>query len=60
MLDNKLKNISSKDLYDVLEYSYLSRLFNMRDKFCAAIAKDYSLYVVDLKTRVKKLISKWI
>ena len=51
-LDNEQKILTNgKDLYDVSEYSYLSNMFNLGDKFCAVMTKGYSRYVVDLKTR---------
>ena len=51
-LDNEQKILTNgKDLYDVSEYSYLSNMFNLGDKFCAVMTKGYSTYVVDLKTR---------
>ncbi len=51
ILDNGQKILTNgNDLYDVSDYSHLSSMFNMEDKFCAVMTKGYSLCVVDLKT----------
>lgn len=50
-LDNNQKILTNgSEVYDVSNYSYLSDLFNMGDKFCAVMGKGYLVYVVDLKT----------
>lgn len=51
ILDNGQKILTNgNDLYDVSDYSHLSSMFNMGDKFCAVMTKGYSICVVDLKT----------
>lgn len=50
-LDNGQRILTNgSELYDVSSYNHLSDLFNMGDIFCAVMLKDYSTYVVDLKT----------
>lgn len=39
---------NGKELYDVSEYSHLTALFSMDDKFCAVFTKGFSVCVVDL------------
>ena len=51
VLNNGQKILTNgKELYDVTNFNHLSDLFSMGDKFCAVMRKDYSTYVVDLKT----------
>lgn len=51
VLDNDKRILTNgSELYDVSNYNHLSDLFNMGDKFCAVMRKDYSTYVVNLKT----------
>ena len=51
VLDNGQRILTNgSDLYDVSNYDHLSDLFDMGDKFCAVMRKEYSIYVVDLKT----------
>lgn len=51
VLDNGQRILTNgSDLYDVSNYDHLSDLFDMGDKFCAVMRKEYSTYVVDLKT----------
>lgn len=51
VLDNGKRILTNgSELYDVSNYNHLSDLFNMGDKFCAVMRKDYSTYVVNLKT----------
>lgn len=51
VLDNGQKILTNgNELYNVSEYSHLSSVFNMGDKFCAVFTKVYSTCVVNLKT----------
>lgn len=51
ILDNGQKILTNgNDLYDVSDYDYLLNIFNMKNKLCAVITKNYSTCVVDLKT----------
>ncbi|MBO5096015.1 MAG: hypothetical protein J6B98_03995 [Bacilli bacterium] len=50
-LDNHQNFLTNgKDIYDVSKYSYLMKIFNMKDKLCAVFSTGYNVCVVDLKT----------